>query len=248
MVLLHAFPLDSRMWEPVRSALAEHAQVITPDQRGMGRSPLGTDAPSPSLDIVAADVLSMLDGLGVERAVFGGCSMGGYVAMEILRAAPERVAGLVLADTRAGTDPVAARENRLAVADRLDAEGLGEWLVETFLPLVLGRTSREGRPEVVEAARRMLLEQPAAGAAWAQRAMAGRRDSTALLGAAGVPVLVVGGEEDVVSTPDMNRELVAGIAGAELRLIPECGHLPSLEAPGVFASLVIEWFSRVQRS
>src|SRR5919201_3250776 len=106
VVLLHAFPMDARMFNGIRALLEEHVRLITPDQRGLGESTFDgaaaatlTDSgaskqtpPSPILDVVAADVIALLDALGLRRVVLGGCSMGGYVAMAMLRAAPERIA------------------------------------------------------------------------------------------------------------------------------------------------------------
>ncbi|GAA2778603.1 hypothetical protein GCM10010470_10000 [Saccharopolyspora taberi] len=116
LVLLHAFPVDARMWNRARALLEEHARVITPDQRGLGESSLnGSSArnlaeptrrpvDAPSMAAAAADVIALLDTLDLPRVLLGGCSMGGYVAMAVLRAAPERVAGLLLADTKAIAD------------------------------------------------------------------------------------------------------------------------------------------------
>src|SRR5579884_846254 len=102
VLLLHAFPLSSAMWLAQREALSGDYRVITPDQRGFGGSPLGED--EPSLDAAADDLAALLDGKDLDRVVLGGLSMGGYVAMAFLRRHPQRVAALVLADTRAGAD------------------------------------------------------------------------------------------------------------------------------------------------
>src|SRR3712207_5560665 len=98
LVLLPAFPFDARLWDRVHIGLAEHAELITPDPRGFGGPPLG-DA-EPDLAVIAADVLALLDRCGLDRVLLGGCSMGGYVAMAVRRAAPERVGGLLLIDTK----------------------------------------------------------------------------------------------------------------------------------------------------
>src|SRR3954449_4839220 len=97
LVLLPAFPFDGRMWDRVRVGLADRVEVITPDPRGFGRPVGGAE---PDLAVLAPAVLGMLDERGLERVILGGCSMGGYVTMALLRAAPERVAGLVLVDTK----------------------------------------------------------------------------------------------------------------------------------------------------
>ena len=117
LVLLHAFPLDSRMFDRARPGLAGTSRLITPDLRGFGIGPsLGDPPPPASVDLLASDVVAGLDADGMDRAIIGGVSMGGYVALAMLRNHPDRVAGLVLVDTRSGPDDEAALERRSAAA------------------------------------------------------------------------------------------------------------------------------------
>ncbi len=244
LVLLHAYPLDARMWDPVRAPLAERTRLITPDQRGLGRSPLpdssGTEA-EPSLDHAARDVLALLDRLELEKVVLGGCSMGGYVTLALLRLAPERVGGVALIGAKATADTDEARANRLEVARRAEAEGTAGWLAEQMLPKLLGETTRHRRPEVAERVRELVEQQPPSGVAWAQRAMAARGDSTELLRSLEVPVVVVAGEEDTVNPPQTARDLADTVPHAELVGLPEAGHLTPMEAP----EAVVDAVSRV---
>ncbi|MCP2166975.1 alpha/beta fold hydrolase [Goodfellowiella coeruleoviolacea] len=247
VVLAHAFPVDSRMWNGVRQPLAGRARVITPDQRGLGRSPLdtGDGVPEPSLDVAADDLLRLLDDLGVDRFVVGGCSLGGYVAMAVLRRAAERVAGLLLVDTRATADDAEQRATRLGMAERLERDGAGDWLASTLVPGMLGATTRADRPEVVEEVARLVSDQPAAGVAWTQRAMAARPDSTDLLGAVTVPALVVVGEQDTMTPPQVASQLAARLPQGRLAVLPECGHLSPVEAPEAFVDAVGPWLTEL---
>ncbi|SHG02983.1 Pimeloyl-ACP methyl ester carboxylesterase [Streptoalloteichus hindustanus] len=246
LVLLHAFPVDAGMWDAVRAPLAEHVRVVTPDQRGLGRTPLadGAEHPPPDLDAVAGDVLRLLDDLGLERAVLGGCSMGGYVAMAVLRRAPERVAGLVLASTRASADGEEQRATRLAAAARAEADGTAGWLADAMLPNLLGVTSRDERPEVVATVRSLVERQPASGVAWAQRAMAARPDSSDLLRATRVPALVLAGAEDRLMPPEVARGLADLLPNSELAVLPRSGHLAPVETPDAFSASVLDWLAR----
>ncbi|MDA3643316.1 alpha/beta fold hydrolase [Saccharopolyspora indica] len=258
LVLLHAFPADARMWNPARAGLDEQARVIAPDQRGLGESPLngswaqsseGRDgdwaAEHPSIDAAAADVLALLDRLELPEVVLGGCSMGGYVAMAVLRAAPERVAGLLLVDTKAVADNDEQRANRLNAADRAEREGTSGWLAEGTLPNVLGRTTREQRPEVLKHVRELIDAQPPEGVAWAQRAMASRPDSTDALRAFTGPALVVVGAEDSLTPPEHARALADVLPGGELVTLPGAGHLPPVETPEEFAGVVRPWLAEL---
>jgi pimeloyl-ACP methyl ester carboxylesterase len=242
LVLLPAFPFDARMWDRVRVGLAEHARVITPDPRGFGRSPL--DGAEPDLGVAAADVLAMLDELALDRVVLGGCSMGGYVTMAVLRSAPERIAGLVLIDTRPTADVQQAKENRYTMAARAERGGVG-WLAEEMLPGLLGPTTRERRPDVVDTVRRLVSEAPPAAVAWAQRAMAARADSAAVLRAADIPALVLHGEQDTLIPPEAARSMAELLPRAELVMLPESGHLPPLEVPAEVTMAVTGWLSQI---
>ncbi|GAA3011470.1 alpha/beta fold hydrolase [Actinokineospora diospyrosa] len=233
LLLFHAFPLDSRMWDGVRDALSGHVRLITPDQRGFGGAPLG-EAVS-SLDVVAADAIALLDSLAIERAVVGGCSMGGYVAMALLRHAPERVAGLLLVDTKAPADTEEAASNRLAMAERAEREGIVPWLADTMLP-VLGSSAVHGQ------VRGWLEEQSPKSVAWTQRAMAARPDSRDTLRAAKVDTLVVHGGADGLMPVSLGEEL-ADLTGGSLTVLPGVGHLPPVEAPEAFAAAVVPWLA-----
>lgn len=229
VVLLHAFPLSHAMWDHQRAALAGTCRVVTPDLRGFGASPLGSD--EPSLDHCADDVVALLDRLELERVVLGGLSMGGYVAMALLRRHPDRVRALVLADTKAGADAEPAREKRLDMADRLDTEGSTDVLLEQVLPTLLGKGTQSGRPDVVERVTAMVAAAGPAAAAWAQRAMAARPDSSAILRGAGVPALVLRGDQDVLATLADARAMVDALPVARLEVLAGSGHLSALEVP-----------------
>ncbi|GAA4211382.1 alpha/beta fold hydrolase [Actinocatenispora rupis] len=236
LVLLHAFPLTAAMWVAQRTGLADTCRVITPDQRGFGASKLPDD--EPDLGTAADDLRDLLDLLELPDVVLGGLSMGGYVAFEFLRRHPERVRGLVLADTKATADQPAAAENRLRIAAQVEADGDAGVLRREVVPNLIGATTRWQRPEVYETVAALAVGQPPAAVAWAQRAMAARPDSTDLLPGIAVPTLVIVGEDDAVTPPEDAILLANGIPGAHLRRIPAAGHLTALEAPERFNTAV----------
>lgn len=241
LVLLHAFPLDARMWHPVRRFLSARLRLITPDQRGLGRTPLPETDSAPALEDAARDLLTLLDRLELDRVVLGGCSMGGYLTMAVLRMAPERVGGLVLVDTRASADAPEAARNRLALAERAEAEGVEGWLAETMLPNLL---SGNAPGAVADTVRAQIASQPPAGVAWAARAMAVRPDSSGVLAEASVPALVVVGEQDSLTPPGDARAMEAVLPDAELVVVPGAGHLTPLEAPEAVSSAILGWWER----
>lgn len=238
LVLLHAFPLDSRMFDAIRPAVAARTRLLTPDLRGFGDGAPVSDE-TPDLTVLADDVLAGLDAAGIARAIVGGVSMGGYVALNLLRRHPDRIAGLVLADTRSGADDEAALDRRRAVAERADRGDIATG-PDAIAPLVADTVSDLVRADLAAIAGVV----PAATVAWGQRAMAARPDTTAVLAATTVPVLVVVGEKDVITPPTVAREMAATAPEAELVELAGVGHLSPAEDPVGFADALIGWLSR----
>ncbi|RSN44788.1 alpha/beta hydrolase [Amycolatopsis sp. WAC 04197] len=238
LVLLHAFPVDARMWDAVRAPLSERLRLITPDQRGLGRSPLPETDREPDLEDAARDVVALLDRLELDKVVLGGCSMGGYLTMAVLRLAPERVGGLVFIDTKATADTPEAAQARHDVAARVEAEGAG-WMPDAVTP---GLLAEKARPEVVERLRELITTQPPSGIAWAARAMAARPDSLETLRSADVPALVVVGEEDGLTPLEAANTLVETLPDATLVVLPEAGHLTPLEDPAGVVEAILGWY------
>ena len=243
LVLLHAFPLSSGMWAPQRRSLASTCRVLTPDQRGFGGSPLGSDPPS--LDAVADDLAALLDRLGLDRVVLGGSSMGGYATMAFARRHPERLAGLVLIGTKASADPPEAAANRERIAAAVLADPSSTVLADEILPRLLGETSKQRRPEVQEQVRAQVAEAKPEAVAWAQRAMAARPDSLDVLRALDVPAVVVVGTEDPLSSVADAEAMAEALPDSRLVVVPEAGHLVSLEAPDAVDAAVRELLASV---
>ena len=231
LVLLHAFPLNGRMFEPQMEAFSGERRVVAPDYPGFGRSPR-TPA-QPDVRYYAEAVGGLLDRLGLERVVLGGVSMGGYVAFGCLRLFPQRVSGLVLADTRPEPDSDEIRENRKEMARRVAEEGV-EVLVELQMERLLARHTLENDEEVVERVRAMILESSPGGVVAALGAMRNRPDSTPLLAEIEVPTLVIGGEEDGISSPEVMGAMAQKIPNSRHVTLPRAGHLSNLENPEGF--------------
>jgi 3-oxoadipate enol-lactonase len=231
LLMLHAFPLNGRMFEPQMEAISGGRRVIAPDLPGFGRSPR-TPA-QPDVGYYAGCVRALLDRLEIPRVVLGGVSMGGYVAFECMRSFPERVSGLVLANTRPDADTEEARETRKEMALRVAQEGIGV-LVELQMGRLLSERTRAENGDVVEKVKEIILENTPDGAVAALGAMRERPDSTEILGGINVPTLVVGGAEDTISSPEVMGEMAARIPDARHVTLPGVGHLSNLEDPDGF--------------
>jgi pimeloyl-ACP methyl ester carboxylesterase len=240
-VLLHGFPLDHTMWRG-QEPLTEHLRLIVPDLRGFGGS-AGT--PMESIESLADDVPALLDALHVTGpAVICGLSMGGYVAQHVAVRHPDRVAALVLVDTRLEADTPearAAREDLSAKVGRLGQSILADAMVPRLLAPSPAAVAAPGRAATEALLRAAILAQPVAGIKAALAALAARPDMTEPLRHVLAPTLLVCGEEDAITPPDCLRRAEEIMPCARLLIVPHAGHMTPLEAPEVFNRALLEF-------
>lgn len=249
LVLLPAFPLDGRMFRGVRRHLT--GWVITVDPPGFGDSAparaiaaqLG-DSAEPSLETYARGLARALDSVGAERIVLAGVSIGGYTTMAFAELFPERLAGIGLLDTKAEADDLEMKEYRLRMADAMETGDHAGRFLAPLLDHVVSPVTRLERETVFEALAEGFEQAPAAGIAWAQRAMASRPSRLAVLRTLRIPALVLRGVDDSVSTHDQMAEM-AGALGTELVEIPQAGHMAAAERPELVARALEDLRERV---
>jgi pimeloyl-ACP methyl ester carboxylesterase len=227
LLLLHAFPLDARMWEP-QLAVLDGVETVAPDLPGFGRS--WTDVPDVmTMRLAATSATSAIDAAGLDRVVVCGLSMGGYVALELWRRARERIAGLVFANTRSGADTPEGAANRRALAERLRTEGK-----DFFRDGPPGLLSEHAGEPLRERVRAIIADQPADAIAAASLGMAERPDSDADLPGIDVPTLVVSGSDDTLIPSAVTAQMADAIPEAEVAILEGAGHLSNLEDPDGF--------------
>jgi 3-oxoadipate enol-lactonase len=239
LVLLHAFPLDRTMWRPQLDGLAGIARVIALDLPGFGESPA---APF-TIEGVADVVAEFLTARGVTKPVVCGLSMGGYVALALSRSRGDDLAGLILADTRAGVDDSTTRANRTKSIALARDKGTAA-VFEGMLPRVLSENTHAEKADVVASVKAIAARQPGASAAAALAALRDRPDANGGLKAIAVPTLVLVGEFDAVTPPLAAANLAAQIRGSTLVHIPGAGHLSNLENPDAFNAAVRAFLTR----
>ena len=239
VAFLHGFPHNRTLWAPQVGALVDRARCIAPDFRGFGES--SRHAPF-SIDQFADDIAMLLRGLGIERAVVVGLSMGGYVAFSLWRRHRSLVRGLVLADTRAGADSEETRAKRRALIDVARTRGAGA-VADGQITGMIGKTTREKRPALIDEVHRMLESASVEGIVGALEAMMARVDSTETLATIDVPTIVVVGGEDVLTPPSEAEILHEAIRGSRLEVIANAGHVSNLERPAAFNHVLTEFLA-----
>lgn len=236
ILFVHGFPHSRRLWDAQVAELAAECRCIVPDLRGFGDS----DVRGPySMDRYADDLAALLDALRIERCVVAGLSMGGYVAFAMWRRHRARIAGLVLADTRAEPDDDEARAKRRKMIDTARGEGMRA-VADLMIQGMVGKSTRESNPALADQVYAMLASAPVEGTVGALEAMMDRADSTPTLGEIDVPTVIVVGDEDVLTPPKFARAMHEGIAGSRLTVIPRAGHVSNAEQPGAFNDAVRE--------
>jgi 3-oxoadipate enol-lactonase len=243
IVLLHPFPASHELWKPAAQALVSHYRVILPDLRGHGESGVG-EGPA-TMEKHAADLARVLDHEEIQRAPFVGVSIGGYILFEFWRKYRARVEGLVLCNTKAQADTPEARTGRLQAAADVMERGT-EPFFESMLPKLLGKTTHRTRPDLVEGALRMMRKMSPEGVTLVQRGMAERPDSVEMLKTINVSIVIVTGDEDIltgVAEADLMRQ---NIPGSQMKVIAKAGHYSPWEQPEEVGKLVRQFLDTVR--
>jgi pimeloyl-ACP methyl ester carboxylesterase len=252
VVFLHPTPLDGDYWRLLRQQIAG-VRAIVPDLRGHGISELGAwlpvggfarepDAPVLTMAQLALDVIALLDHLKLASAVFAGCSIGGYVLLELWRRAPQRIKGLAFVCSKPQPDAEANLVKRAATIARARA-GETAQLFDGMAQTLVGATARERHPEIAAELRaRMTLTLEALVAV--QAGLAARPDSVPTVATIGVPVLAIAGGEDIAVAPAEMEAFRAAPGGCESHLLPDAGHFAAYEQPEKVAALLAAWLRR----
>lgn len=245
-LLVHGFPFSSALWQLQIEDLNSFARLIAPDLRGHGQS----DAvPGPyTMTLFADDCVDLMGHLGVAPPfIVSGLSMGGYIALEIVRRYPDIVGGLILIATRSGADSDEGKANRDKSIKLVKEKGV-EALVEQMLPKLFSPKTKETQPDVVDFVKEIMLEASPEGVIGALQAMRDRDDSTDLLGEITVPTLIIHGADDQLIPLSEARMMHKAIPNSKLVVIPDAGHVPNLENPDAYNDAVIDFFEEVEAS
>jgi 3-oxoadipate enol-lactonase len=241
VVLLHGFPLSAAIWHDQWKSLSDDFRVITPNLRGHGQSP----APSGvyEMEVLAGDVLALLDRLAIQKAVIMGHSMEGYVALAGWRLAPERFLALGLVASQAGADTEEGRQGRYKMAEKVEAEG-SKVIADAMLPKLFAPNLPTDAP-ISAQVRRLILNTSPAGIIGALKGMAVRPDSTLLLPGINIPALVLAGDQDQIIPAGKAQAMAAALPRATLATINNAGHMPMLEKPEATTNAIRAFLRRI---
>ncbi len=188
-----------------------------------------------SMDRIAADILESAP----EKFALAGLSMGGYVAFEILRRAPERVTRLCLIDTSARADRPEQADQRRALIGLASKEGLNP-VIDILLPLLI-HPARMADAVLTHTIRDMMRDTGAEAFIRQQNAIIGRKDAREELSAIKCPTMIIVGEEDGLTPPKVAQEMAGRIPDADLEIVPDCGHLSTIEQPAAVNRIFAGW-------
>lgn len=243
LLFIHGFPLNHQMWVPQLEALSERARMIAPDLRGHGES--GAPPGVYSMDLLAGDCMALLEALAItEPVVVCGHSMGGYVALAFQRRFPERLAGLILAATRASADTPEGKAGRDQTASKAREEG-AEAIAQGMLPKLLAPQTYDDRPKLVERVAGLMRSTSVEGVVGASLGMKERPDARPGLSKIRIPTLILHGEDDQIIPQEAAKEMQSAIPQADLVTIPGAGHMPNLERPKAFNQAVAEFLDNL---
>ncbi|HMB94539.1 MAG TPA: alpha/beta fold hydrolase [Tepidisphaeraceae bacterium] len=227
IILVHCFPLDSRMWQAQIDALSDHYRIIAPDLRGFGQS---ISSESFTINSLADDLHALLSNIGALPCLLAGLSMGGYVALAYAKKFPADLRGLALIDTRADADTPEARENRNKMIELAKSAG-SKAIADAMFPKLLCASTIQNHPPIAQNARLIMQSQSPLTLQHALAAMRDREDQTGNLPSIVVPTLILVGEQDAITPPPMAQAMQKLLPDSKLVPIPDAGHLSPMEQP-----------------
>lgn len=228
IIFLHGFPYDHTMWKTQIDELSEIYFCVTYDIRGLGESPVGDG--QYTMESFVDDLEAVVDQLKLDKPVLCGLSMGGYISFRALERMEEKFSAVILCDTRSESDNNEGKLKRAAAIKRINTEGLAPF-AKDFITNCFGDSYKQNHiDEFGKQIAKSSLFNPI-GVKGCLLAMLGRNDTTEYLNKIKIPVLVICGEFDALTSPEVMKPLAEKINGAEFVIIKNSGHMSPIENP-----------------
>ena len=242
IIFIHGFPYNSTMWEQQIKRLKEEYYCVAYDIRGLGETPPGYG--QFTIEMFVDDLFAVIDGLGLDRPVITGFSMGGYITLRAVEREPDRFRGIILCDTKAEADDDAGKLKRANAIKSINTNGM-ETFASNFVPMTFSEDAPQRIPETYNTILEQAKAESPIGVKGSLLAMAARTDTTQSLGDIRVPTLLLVGEQDTLTPPSVMQQMHNRISGSEIILVPEAGHMAPLENPEVFTHSIEDFLTKL---
>jgi len=241
IIFVHGFPLDRHMWENQIRHLENSYYCLSFNLQGLGESDPGDG--QYTIDSFADDIFRITDEMNLDKPVLCGLSMGGYIALRAAERDQQRFRGLILCDTKSGADNNEAKLKRAAGVKKINVEG-SEKFISEFVPPLFAPESRKDDNEAYTSVMARSLKSHPIGLKGCLLAMAGRTDTTEFLQNINIPVLLLCGAFDTLTTPPVMREMHEKIKDSEFSVAPRAGHMSPVENPEFVNDVIAGFLKR----
>ncbi|QBQ41583.1 alpha/beta fold hydrolase [Sphingobacterium psychroaquaticum] len=242
IIFLHGFPFNKNMWRQQLSQVADDTTAIALDIRGHGNSTSGHGFFS--VDLFAKDLKEFIEKLGLEKVVLCGISMGGYIALRAYQLYPEKISGLILADTHSKADDDSGKQKRFDSIQAVLTHGRRPFAIG-FIEKVFAPNSLDSKPEAVELIKSSIRRNSIRTICATLLALASRTDTSSVLPTIDCPTLIIRGELDRITAKEDMQALASAIKNSNYIEMANCGHLPNLEAPEEFNKLLLHFLLEI---
>jgi 3-oxoadipate enol-lactonase len=240
IIFIHAFPFCNRMWDPQTEALEKEFKVITYDLRSFGYSNLDYNL---TIDSHVDDLFAVIESLNLDKPVICGLSMGGYITLRALERGQNKFKAAVLCDTRSEADANEGKIKRAEQIAQIKAGGIQDFIT-AFINGVLSEKTRKGnesKKNIEGFLREVINWQTPEGICTALMTLSARSDTTPFLDKISLPVLIMAGEDDKLTPPELSKSMHAKVKNSQLHIIPEAGHMSNIENSEEFNNKLIQF-------
>ncbi len=244
IIFIHGFPFNKWTWENQIGVLKERYRVIAYDVRGHGES-IATTAQM-NLNQLTDDLFSFMDAIAVESAIICGLSMGGYIALSAVISQPARIEALILCDTQCGADSHQAKQKRMDVIDSVQKNGLTQYAHDSVQKLFCEASLTEKSSEV-SSIEQTILHTSVETIVNTLKALAARKETCSSLHQINIPVMIIVGESDQITPPEVSQKMQDLITGSSLQVVENAGHLSNLENPASFNGHLQDFLTSIQQ-
>lgn len=238
MILLHGYPFDKSMWQPQVDFFKNSYRLISCDIRGFGKST--DEVSSLSIEMFTDDLIEFMDKLKIDKAIIWGLSMGGFIALNMIKRYPKRFKALILCDTQCIPDTPEVKKKRYDTINQISREGVADFN-EEFIKKIFSKDAFDNKKELVKNIHHVIYANSQNSIIMGQVALAERSETCSALDKINVPTLILCGSEDDVTPLEQSELMNSSIKDSVLHVIHNAGHVSNLEQPDEFNNYVLDF-------